>query len=188
MQNLYKLLSFYKYLLVILKDYQLALAELTTPIGNRQGLLKPNPDFAFSDMQDMYKISLLTKNGLSAPVVHLYFDKLDLLLNELKFMLSNFDLTEYPSIHGIIVDFLALSRERDVREALYSYEKLGDGTKLIKDALVSLITNQHEPPDPADPKNKSNIITPAIIFYYTARQQIKCINSLIEEFEKLIVS
>ena len=188
MQNLHKLLSFYKYLLIILTDCQLALFELTTPINSRGEQLKPNPDFAFSDMQDMYKISLLTKNGFSIPVVHLYFDKLDLLLNELKFMLSNFDLSEYPVIHSVIVDFLALSRGQDIREALYSYEKLGDGKRLMKDILVSLIIEQHEPPDPADPKNKSNVITPAIILYYTAKQQIEYINSLKEEFKKLIAN
>ena len=185
-QNFHGLSSFYKYLRVVITDYQMALVELTTPIGKRQGLLKPNPNFLFSDLQDIYGLSLLTKSGFSKPVIHHYFDRLDQLSNELKFVLSNFDLNEYPAIHGNLVDFLTMSRAQDVREALYSYETISGGGKLIKDSLVEMIKQHDQCPDLET--YKSNILTPAIILYLAVKLQVIHIALLEDGFEKLMAN
>lgn len=183
-QNLHSLSSFYKYLKVVIGDYQTALAELTTPLAKRKEFIRINPDFLFSDLQDLYRMSLLTRSGFSKSVVNHYFDKLDSLLSELKFVLSNFDLSEYPVIHKNLVDFLTLSRAQDVREALYSYEKMRGGSKSLKDSLVEMIKDNDQCPDPK--KYQSNVVTPAIILYLTLKVQIPQIQALEDEFDKLI--
>lgn len=185
-QNLHSLSSFYRYLKVVIGDYQMALVELTTPMAKRQGLTRPNPDFLFSDLQDLYGPSLLTKSGFSKPVVHHYFDKLDSLLSDLKFVLSNFDLSEYPVIHSTLVDFLTLSRAQDVREALYSYEKIGGGGKLMKDTLAEMIKEHDQCPDLET--YKSNVVTPAMILYLTLKVQIPQIKTLENEFDTLMAN
>ncbi|WP_419776786.1 potassium channel family protein [Malaciobacter marinus] len=76
-QNLHGIISYYKYLNTIITNYKIYFAELTTPINKRQDSPSPNPNFIFSDLQDLYKQSLLTRSGFSKPVIHLYFEQQD---------------------------------------------------------------------------------------------------------------
>ena len=185
-KNLHSLASFYKYLHVVIVDYEIALVELTTPMSKRQGRTKPNSDFLFSDLQDIYRPSLLTKSGFSKPGIHHYYEKLDTLLNELKFLIANFDLLEYPSIHQGVVDFLTISKAQDVREALYSYETMGGEGKMLKDMLEELIKEHEQCPD--GEAYQSNVITPVIFLYRTVKFQIHQILALEDEFAKLMAN
>lgn len=181
-QNLNELLSFYEYLETVIEDYQLSQAELTTPINLRDGKLEVNPSFKFSDMQDMYKPSLITKSGFDKPVIHLYFEKLDIFAEELKFLISNFDLTDYPHINKRIIRILKMYRGQDVRNALFSYEKLSAG-ELLKDTLTKLIKEHDQCPDIED--YKSHVLTPAIILYQVLKFQVMETKMLVKEFEEL---
>lgn len=182
-QNLYELLSFYEYLETVLTDYQIAQAELTTPISKRQGIMEPNPRFIFSDMQDMFKSSLVTKSGFQKPVIHLYYEKLDNLAEELKFLISNFDLTEYPKIRKRIIKFLKMYRGQDLRNALFSYEEMGGGGELLKDTLTKLLKETDACPDPKD--YASHVLTPAILLYQVLKFQVMEIIMLKKDFEEL---
>jgi hypothetical protein len=185
-QNLHSLASYYQYLSAVIGDYQVAAAELTTPMSERKGKLEPDLSFKFSDLQDMYKQSLLTKSGFSKPVIHLYFEKLDFVISEFKFLLVNFDLLEYPSLHKRMIDFLTLSKAQDIRDALFSYEKIGGGGKLLKEDVEEMIKEHESCPDLE--KYQSNVITPVILLYHTLKSQIMQIKLISEEFEKIMAN
>ncbi len=185
-QNLRSLASFYKYLSTVISNYQIALAELTIPISKRKGQFKLNPEFIFSDMQDMYKQSLLTKSGFTKSVIRLYFEKQDAFTDELKFLLSNFDLNEYPNIHKLVIDFLTLSKTQDVREALFSNEEIKVGGKFLKDNLEKALKEHDQCPDLRE--YRSNIITPAIVLYQNLKSQMMKLQLIVEEFEKLLAN
>lgn len=135
----------------------------------------------------MYEISLRANGGFTKPVIHHYFDKLDILLNEMKFLLSNFDLNDYPDIRNTVFDFLSLSREGDVRETLYSYEKIGSGPNLVKDDLVEIIKQHPQCPDFEINQYVLGVV-PTIILYKTLKLQIQQIKQLEDIFEKLTAS
>lgn len=183
-QNFHRLISFYKYLLSVITNYKITLNELTTPINNRQDLPKePNPDFNFSDLQDIFKPSILRKNGYNKPVIHHYYEKLDLLLIELKFLLANFDLNEYPVIHEIVIAFLATSEQEDPRDALYSCETTKADGELLKDSLENMIKQYDDCPDI---KTCGDVIHPVAMLDNIVRIQIKLIKLLEREFEQLM--
>lgn len=183
-QNLHGILTYYKYLNVVIRDFKVSLVEVTTPMAKRKDLKQPNPGFLFSDLQDLYFPSLLVKSGMSKAVVHLYFDRLDSLSSELKYVLSSFDLTEHPKLHDIIVQLLVSSRELDVRDALYAYENKTMGSTTITETIVGMIKEHTECPDLE--KYQSNILTPIIILYMALKSQMDIILKLETEFNKLI--
>lgn len=185
-QNLHSLASYYRFLSAVISDYQVALAEVTTPMSNRQGALAPDPSFKFSDLQDIYKPSLLTKSGFSKPMIHLYFEKQDSLTDELKFLLANFDLLDFPSLHKRIIDFLTVSKAQDIREALYSYESIGSGGKPLKVNVEEMIKEHEECPD-LD-KYQSNVITPVILLYQTLKFQMMQVKLISEEFQQIMAN
>lgn len=183
-QESQRLQSYYKYLKTIISEFKTVLAELTTPIAERDKDLEPQQDFAFSNLKDMYNFSLVINNGFSKPVIHHYFDKLDLLSSELKFMLSNFDFHKHPTIQDNIITFLSLSRgDNDVREALYSYETLKQNDTPLKDSLSKMIAESKTCPKVDDVR--ANLITPAIILYETLQNQMKELKQLEDKFASI---
>ncbi len=183
-QNLRKLISYYQFLNMVIIDYKIALSELTTPWEERNGNLELDPYFKFSNLRDMYRHSSLLKNDTTKSVIHLYFEKLDALTSELKFILSNFDLIDYQELHKHIIEFLTISKAQDVREALYSYETTGFGDKLKKDHLVEMIKMHEICPKLED--YRSNLITPVIHLCHALQFQITRINIIIDKFENLM--
>lgn len=185
-QNLRRLKSFYIYLKVVIEDFQFGLFELTTPIDKRSHTTSniPREDFIFSDLKDIYNISLVITSGFQKSVIHHYYDKQDLLLNELKFLLANFDMNEYSIIHEKTIEFLALSKKSDVREALYSYETMGSKGMLLKDELAKMIKEQDKCPE-IEQYEGGNLIMPAIFLYHTVKSQMTLTSALKDEFEEL---
>ena len=185
-QNLHSLASYYRFLSAVISNYEIALAEVTTPMSKRQGKPVPDPSFKFSDLQDIYKPSLLTKSGFSKPIIHLYFEKQDSLTDEFKFLLANFDLLNYQTLHKRIIDFLTLSKAQDIRDALHSYESMSSDGKPLKEDVGELIKEHDECPDPD--KYRSNLLAPVILLYQTLKFQLMQVKLISEEFEQIMAN
>jgi hypothetical protein len=169
-ENLQRLAIYSGYLFAIIADYKLAFFELTTPLKARSQIQEPDPKFKFSDMQDMYGISILTANGFFKPVIRTYYEKQDTLVDELKYLMANFNLHEYRMLYFAVVSFLIATKRMDVRGALFSYEQINSGTEKMKETLKKMISEHDECPDLE--KYKSNVITPAIVLFLTLKSQI----------------
>ena len=177
-QNQNKLSSFYRFLINVIKDFQLTIAELTTPMNNRS-LSNLDTTFKFSNLKDLYKPSLKLGNGFEKPIIDYYYEKQDNIVVEFKFILAHYDLSSFPIIDNKIIDFMTLSYNKDVREAIFDIHVNTENKK----ALEKMIGENDCCPDLA--KHLSNIITPIIILYKTLTEQISILEIILEEFEKL---
>lgn len=183
-KNIHEIQGYYQYLNVVLKDFDLSLLEMTTPIG-RDYADEPNPNFHFSGMKDIFKQSLLLKHGFSKSAVEIYFDKQDVLFDELKEFLANHDLHLLPNLRKSIVEFLKVTRQLDVREGLYSIREMRAGTISFKDEVEKLIEENETCPDVE--QYQSHILTPVILFYNNLKSQILITQEIKREFEKVAV-
>ena len=180
-QKLHKLLSFYSYLSVVIKNYKLALCEVTTPLDKRGSEFKLNIDFQFSDLKDMFGPSLLLKNSFNKSVFNNYYSNLELVLLEFKFILSNFDLTDHPEIHANIIEFLRTSKEGDVIEALESIKEMNSDDGKMKKMVINMI----ETIEPNLEEYKSNLVTPVIIFFIVLKKQTNLILAIEKDIRNL---
>jgi len=174
-QNIIKLNTYYQYLEQILKDFRNSYIELTTPLVNRNlNDLKLNNDFKFSDMQDMFQHSIINKYPKDKAVISIYYEILDILIIELKFLLANFDLENNPSIHQVIINLLTWSYARNHKQILLSY-KFG----YIEEQLKITETAPKL-------KNGSNHkLYPFTLLETTLKFQIQQVELLLHEFNQL---
>jgi len=185
-QNLQKLTSYRLYLNTVIVDFQLVVAELTTPMSDRKNVKYPDPEFKFSDLQDLYKPSLLFRSGLTKPLIRSYYEMIDSLTDELKYVLANFDLSDYPDLQRDINEFLARSRAEDVRELFFSIEKIKAAGTSLKDTMMELIKENEACPDLDT--NTSNLLTPVIYLFGTLKFQIRQIRLISETISRIVIT
>lgn len=178
--NAQKLVSYNSYLTVQLHHYRHTLFEITTPITQRNGRGTPNPLFKFSDLQDLFKPSLLLVSDFQKPLAQKYFENLDMISNELKYILANFSLVDFPKIHSTIVGMLTAFATHDVKGVVLFYSKENIS---IKESVVEIIKEHDDCPSLEE--FRSNIITPIIILFNSLRINIELIGKLEEEFLNL---
>ncbi len=184
-RNILKLKNYYSYLSSSIETYKMAFAELTTPLKNRGGAeFRVNPEFIFSDLQDLFGMSLLLKNGFNTKVIDIYFEKQDQLVNDFKWLMASFDLSRHERLQKNIINFLTVSVQQDLRNSLTSYPKTQAGEKKLSDILVEFIKANAQCPD-LD-QHKSSVNTPGILLYQTLKFQINYIIIIEEEFNKII--
>ncbi|MGS0824947.1 potassium channel family protein [Shewanella sp. 0m-8] len=182
-KNIHEVQGSYEYLTVVIDDYNLSLLEMTTTIMGRDYAAEPHHDFPFSGMKDIFKQSLLLKNGFSKSAIELFFGKQDLLFDELKTFLLNHDLHSFPELRGAIIEFLKLTRQLDVRDGLYSIKNTHTGGQPLKDLVEKLIEENETCPE--GDEYKSHILTPVIMFYQTLRAKILITKKIRFEFESI---
>ncbi|NIB43827.1 two pore domain potassium channel family protein [Pseudomaricurvus alkylphenolicus] len=179
-QNMAEMAAYFSYLVMVLDEFEVRVAEVTLPKKQRSGKLELNREFTFSDMQDLYEPSHNLRFGFSAPVIDHYFDALDNLRSELKFVLANFDLTNFQNIRTTIIAFLR-TRNQDCRSALKSYQVTSAGSETLQQILVKLIKEQQGMPE-LD-QNESSVLTPAILLFSSLQTQIAQIDKLRGEID-----
>ena len=184
-RSLNRIRIYHTFLRTIFSSFKLSIAELTTPLANRHdSKFAINPNFKFSDLKSMYMFSLILVRGFKKTVLELYFENEAELIRELKYFLANFDIYEFPKLHQSIVQFLALSKELESREALLSYLTMQVGTRTMAKMAEEMIQGHEECPDLG--KHSSGILTPVILLYQSLKRQIELINVIEEEFSEIV--
>jgi hypothetical protein len=177
--NKKNLISYYSYLNSVLGEYRHINHELTTPISERNEDTAFKFGFKFSDLKDIFGPSLRMKYGFPNSVISIYFEEEKSLVSELKYVLANFGLEDFPKLKELIINFLSVSHVTNFGEALIGYAKYPK-EKSTRKMLESLIEKFDELP----PKeyHQSNMLTPVIILFQTIPIKMELINKIVEEF------
>ena len=181
--NKNNLLSYYSYLNSVINEYRYVNFEITTPIserGNNGDSFRF--DFKFSDLKDLLGPSMRMKYGFPNNVISIYFNEEKSLVGELKYVLANFGLEDFPKLKGLIIEFLNVSHVTNFEEALVGYAKYPKDHQQRK-MLEEMIQKFDELP----PKeyHQSNMLTPVIVLYQTIPIKMKLINGIVDEFGAL---
>ncbi len=181
--NKNNLLSYFSYLKSVINEYCYINFELTTPIAERNSR-KPifKFDFKFSDLKDILKPSLRMKYGFPNSVISIYFNEEKSLISELKYVLANFGLEDFPKLKELIIGFLSVSHVTNFEEALVGYAKYPE-----KNSTRKMLEEMIQQFDELPPKeyHQSNMLVPVIVLFQTIPVKIKLINEIIEVFDSL---
>ena len=180
--NKNNLLSYYSYLRSVIGEYRIATLELTTPIGERNNKKDFSYGFKFSDLQDILNPSLLLRYSFDNPIIKIYYDTEESLIQELKFILANYSLEQFKQIKEHILAFLSFTHATNVKNALLAY------TKFPKDnATRKTLTDLIKKFDDLPPKkyHRSNVLTPVIILFQSISTKMEYLDKLLEDFKEL---
>jgi len=184
-RNTQRLKTFHMLLMVVIERYERALYELTTPLAKRQPSGTFNPEFKFSDLQDLYSSSGVVINGLDRPMVQIFYDRHDDLVAELKFLIANFDLTHHRRLHDTVIHFLSTTAFSDYRSGLEYFDNVETkgGYPFTQKLQEEIKKYDEAPPDPK--QFRDNILAPVIALYLGIRTQWLSFQPVKEELKKL---
>lgn len=182
--NRNNLVSYYSYLGLIFLDYKKVNIELTTPWEYRGKIKDFSYEFKFSALQHFYHRSLLMKYGFEKSTIEIYFDTEKTIISELKYMLANFGMEDFPNLKKNIIEFLKIEHAANFKDSLIQYAKKDSYTIQMSQQLTDMIKKFEDLP----PKeyHQANLLTPVIVLYQTIPIKMKLI-SLIEN-ELLLMS
>lgn len=164
--NRKNLLSYHRYLSTVLDEYLRTTIELTTPLSQRNEKRSFSEDFKFSDLQDIFEISLWAKYGYENSVIKIYYQVEEDLVREFKYVLANFGLEDFPDLRNSILEFITICHAYSVKDVLITYANRPQNDNM-RSQLKEMIKQFED--IPPEEYHQSNMITPVIVLY-------QCIN------------
>lgn len=177
--NLATMLVYWRYIETTIAKYRKLAAAVTTPLSRRNGTTKYDPAFRFTDMQDLMMTPTQAGDGVQRSLLEKYFEMEDRLEGDLKYLLGNAEVVEFPLVRGLILKLLALFRSFELRESLLSMHDAR-----LQDGLRKAIASQTTEPD-AEQEDR-NIIGPVVLFARHVRQTQQALDELTEAMKTLL--
>lgn len=171
--------SNYRFISLALTDFERIVAELITPVSERNGIPKIKKNFKFSDLRDLFMPSLSIKNGPEKSTVEHYFERRDVLSNQLRTMLMYCDLSDFVDLEKVINDFIATTLAARYRESIVPYQSNKDARKFIE----RFISENDE--CPRLKQYEQSISDSIILLFNTLKFNVEQIETMREEFESL---
>jgi hypothetical protein len=181
--NKNNLLSYYSYFCSVVNEYKYVNFEITTPLSDRgEAGDEFNYSFKFSSLKNLLGPSLRMKHGFDRSIIEIYFNEEKATVNELKYILANFGLEDFPELKNMIIEFLNITHVTSFEEVLVGYSKYpkNHGTRKMLEEMIQKF-------DELPPKeyHQSNMLTPVIVLYQTIPIKLKLIENIDSEFRKL---
>jgi len=103
LKNTREIILFYEYFETELIEFRRAISELTQTKLSSGHQVDVELTFDFSRLSSLYQPSKNTMSGVNKPIIHLYYQKLDQLLTDMKLLITSYDLSDYVVFHQRVV-------------------------------------------------------------------------------------
>ena len=183
-ENDRKLYTYVRALDWVFSNLSYSYFEVTTPIKKRdENSIYFNPDYKEKDLIGMFDVSLRYSNGFNT-AIDAFYNNEDKLINELKYILSNFDLDHHQRLQQKITDYISCYFSDLARESLqvkYSSDcPAGENIIAIRKLLIN-----HEDGDQYKKEFSATVLNPILIFSINLKQRYNLFKSMNEEFGKI---
>ena len=168
--SLASLLVYWRYIEITIAKYRTLAAAITTPLSRRNGSLKYDPAFRFTDLQDLMTTPSGVGDGPQRCLLERYFEMEDRLEGDLKYLLQNYVIAEFTLVRGLLVDVLSLLRSFELREAL-----LCTHDARLREELRHAIASTTREPDLE--QESLNLIGPVVMF----ARHVRCTQQALAE-------
>ncbi len=175
-----------KIIKILIEEYIIYYYCITTPIQQRTEdvPLFLKRDFSFKDMQDLYSPTLYLKDALLKPAVELFYSAEEKLREQMMQMLTSIDFKYNSELEKILIEFIEISLESDVRESIIGNTKITAGKKKASDLAVEMIKDENK--DWVEKFKKGtiggNIIVPYVGLYIMLGREAE----VIEKYRKYV--
>lgn len=157
---------------------------ISTPIMNRTGDFKYNPDFKFNELYDLYNPTMRLCDGCKEPAIVHYYKALHDLGKRLESLLANVDLSFWRGLEDNILKLLGVFNDHIYETANLAYIPSPFGSRSLIDAQARLIQNWNK----EITYYPSNAINGPVDLYYLIKGSVPLaqkINSQIADVVKI---
>lgn len=137
-----KILRYHKIMELLIDRYTLFFQCLTSPIEKRSEIARSKDlqrDFTFSDLSELYNLSLVLSVELLRPTVELFYDAEHELRDFIIEMIKSIDFKYNSRIESILTEFIRQSKERDVSGVIINNQQIIAGSKKQSDEVAQYI-------------------------------------------------
>jgi hypothetical protein len=135
-------------------------------------------DFVFSDLQDLFKPSLLLSDDSSRSAAYYYFRAQDDLLGAVRNLMLGVDLSKWPGLVSVCRELIETSIALDWREAILKLDGTTAGPNSVKGMIEKMIAESQGEPEFLP----SNAINAYVALYRLVRRNIE----ILEQYEAFL--
>lgn len=132
-------------------------------------------DFQYKDLSNIYEQTILMSADYQVPAIDAHFTNQDIAFDELRYFVTNADLSYWPELRDLVYKFIALHHQFQVRDIILNnrLRKMGDGTQLSV-YLSKQIANTEKVPE----FTSGNMFSPYVALYYTTKTNAEIIKGI----------
>lgn len=174
----------YVILMPYIENYIELASIISTPIMNRIGDFKYNPDFKFNELYDLYNPTMRLRDGCKEPAIVHFYKALHDLERQLESILAIVDLSYWRGLEDNILKLLGVFNDHIYETANLAYIPSPFGSRSLIDAQARLIQNWNK----EITYYPSNAINGPVDLYYLIKGSVPLaqkINSQIADVVKI---
>ena len=183
------ILRHHQILAVLIGNYVVYYNNIVTPFSERA---KIDPftlkiQFKFSDLQDLYKQSLLMKDKMYRPSIEAFYDAEKRLREYCISCINNVEYKYYPQIQKPILEFIKKSLQYDVSDSILGNQTITGSKEKLTDTIQKYIADESEDwvgkfdRDELGP----NMMIPYVLLFKLLQSEAACIVEYFEEIKKI---
>ena len=179
--------TFRQMLQPVLERYLRGVFMMITPMKEKfnmpQDIFHYDFNFQFKDLGNLYEQTILMSSDHYVPSVNAHFRNQEIAFNELRFFVTNADLTYWPDLKKLVYDFISLHQQFQFQEIIINngLRKMGDGSKM-SDYIAKMIAGV----DKAPKFESGNMFSPYVALYHYTKGNVAIVQSIYKLMESVI--
>lgn len=173
--------TFKQILQPIFDRYLRGIYMMVTPMNEKfnmpNDIFQHDFNFQYKDLSNIYEQTILMSADYQVPAIDAHFKNQDILFNELKYFVTNADLSYWPELKNQVYNFIALHHQFQMRDIIINnrLRTMGDG-KQFSEYVAKQIANTEE-----IPKFRSgNMLSPYVALYHTTKANIMLVKDIFD--------
>lgn len=179
--------TFKQILLPVFDKYLRGIFMMVTPMKEKfkmpKDIFHHDFDFQYKDLSHIYEQTILMSADYHVPAIDAHFTNQDLVFEELRYFVTNADLSYWPELRNLVYQFIALHHQFQVRDIILnnSSRTMGDG-KQLSEYISEQLANTEKVPK----FTSGNMFSPYVALYYTTKANAEIIKGIFYMIEQTL--
>ena len=142
-------------------------------------------NFVYKDLSNLYEQTILMSSDHYVPSVNAHFKNQEIAFEELRYFVTNADLSYWPDLRKLVYDFISLHHQFQFQEIIVNngLRKMGDGSKM-SDYIGRMIASADEAPK----FESGNMFSPYVALYHYTKGNVLIVQSIYKMMETVVES
>lgn len=179
--------TFRQILQPVLERYLRGVFMMVTPMKEKfnmpQDIFHYDFNFQYKDLGNLYEQTILMSSDHYVPSVNAHFKNQEIAFNELRYLVTNADLSCWPDLRKLVYDFISLHHQFQFQEIIINngLRKMGDGSKM-SDYIGRMIASADEAPK----FESGNMFSPYVALYHYTKGNVLIVQSIYKMMEAVV--